>query len=113
MQHLLLKTPDWTLSLLKVIVHKTLKVHAIHYFVTEWVDSRKKKMIVLQELDDLDFMLQFIKADRIVNNEKWRSWKELYNMSTTMWNVLLHQILAPYFAKRLMNVGKLKRACEF
>jgi uncharacterized membrane protein len=48
-----------------------------------------------------------------VNNEKWRSWKELYNMSTAMWNVLLHQIPASYFAKRLMNVGKLKRAYEF
>ena len=30
-----------------------------------------------------------------------------------MWSVLLCVILGAYFAKRLMNKGKLKRACEF
>jgi hypothetical protein len=34
-------------------------------------------------------------------------------VSIVMWNVLLCQILAPYFAKRLTNEGKLKGACEF
>jgi hypothetical protein len=46
-------------------------------------------MIVLQELDDLDRMLQFIKADGTVDNEKWKSWRELHNLSIVTWNVLL------------------------
>jgi hypothetical protein len=51
-------------------VHKTSKVHNSHYSTAEWVERRKKKMIVLQELDALDGMLEFIKADGTMNNEK-------------------------------------------
>jgi hypothetical protein len=40
-------------------------------------------VIVLQELDDLGSTLKFIKADRAVDNEKGRTWKDLHNMSTT------------------------------
>ena len=46
-QHLLEKTPDWTHSYPKVIVYKASKVHPSHYFATDWVDHRKKKLIVL------------------------------------------------------------------
>jgi hypothetical protein len=53
-----------------VTVHKTSKVHNSHYSTAEWVERRKKKMIVLQELDALDGMLEFIKADGTMNNEK-------------------------------------------
>ena len=48
-----------------------------------------------------------------MNNEKWRTWKQLHNVSTVSWNILLSQILATYFTKSLANEGKLKHACEF
>jgi hypothetical protein len=48
-----------------------------------------------------------------VDNEKWRSWKCSHNVSSAAWNVLLTIIPSPYFAKRLRNEGKLKRASEF
>jgi hypothetical protein len=67
----------------------------------------------LQELDELDYSLEFITADGTVDNEKWRTWKQLHNVSTAAWNVLLFQIPATYFAKRLTNEGKHKHACEF
>ena len=69
-------------------------------------------MIVLQDLDDLDCMLNFIKVDGIVDNEKWKTWKDLHNMLTA-WNVLFCQIPTPYFTKHLTNKGKLKCSCEF
>jgi hypothetical protein len=47
MQHLLGKTPGRSYSYPKVTVHKTLKLHNSHYFAVEWVERRKKKMIVL------------------------------------------------------------------
>jgi hypothetical protein len=94
-------------------VHKTSKLHRTHYSAAEWVERRKKKLIVLQELDELDGSLEFITAEGTVDNEKWRTWKQLHNVSTASWNVLLSQIPATYFAKRLTNEGKLKRACEF
>jgi hypothetical protein len=39
-------------------------------------------MIILQELDELDRILEFIKADEMVDNDKWRTWKELHNVLT-------------------------------
>jgi hypothetical protein len=72
-QHLLGKTPDRMYSYPKVTVHKTSKQHCTHYSAAVWIDHRKKKMIVLQELDDLESTLKFIKADVVVDNEKWRT----------------------------------------
>jgi hypothetical protein len=112
-QHMLVKTPDQLLSYPKVTAHKTSKVHLSHYSSADCVDHGKKKMIVLQELDALDGLLEFIKVDGIVNNKKWRNWKEAHEVSIATWNTLLYQIPAPYFAKRLTNERKLKYACEF
>ena len=70
MQHLLRKTLGWSFLYPKVIVHKTSKVHTSHYSVAEWIERRKKKMIVLQNFDALDGTLKFTKADGTVNNEK-------------------------------------------
>jgi hypothetical protein len=97
----------------KLSRHKTSKVHTSHYSAAEWVDRRKKKMIVLQELDDLDRTLGLTKADGTMDNGKWRTWNEDHKVSKAMWNVLLCQIPTTYFAKRLMNEAKLKRAFEF
>jgi hypothetical protein len=111
-QHLLGKTPNRTCSYPKLTKHKTSKVHPTHYSAAEWVDYRKKKMIILQELDKLDRILEFMKVDEMVDNDKWRTWKELYNVLTASWNALLCQTPASYFAMHLTNKGKLKRACE-
>jgi hypothetical protein len=112
-QHLLGKTPGRSYSYPKVTVHKTSKVHNSHYSAAEWVECRKKKMIVLQELDALDGTLEFIKVDGAVNNEKWKEWKKTHIVSIATWSVRLCVIPAAYFAKRFMNEGKLKRVCEF
>jgi hypothetical protein len=112
-QHLLGKTPDRTCSYPKVTVHKTSKLHRTHYSAAEWVEHRKKKLVVLQELDELDGSLEFIIAEGTVDSEMWRTWKQLHNVSTASWNVLLYHNPATYFAKRLTNERKLKRACEF
>ena len=70
-------------------------------------------MIVLQEFDALDGTLEFIGADGVVNNEKWKEWKKTHLVLVAMWSVLLCVIPGVYFAKRLTNEGKLKRAYEF
>jgi hypothetical protein len=112
-QHLLGKTLDRTCPYLKVTMHKTSKLHRTHYSAAKWVERRKKNLIVLQELDELDGSLEFITAEGTVDNKKWRTWKQLHNVSTASWNILFSQIPSTYFVKRLTNEGKLKRACEF
>jgi hypothetical protein len=112
-QHLLGRTPnrDWLDP--KVTMHKTSKVHCSHYSAAKWIDRRKKKMIDLQELNNIDHSLEVVTAEGTVDNEKGRAWKHSHNVSSAAWNILLSIILAPYFAKRLTNKGKLKRASEF
>ena len=112
-QDLLRKTPGWSYSYPKVTVHKTLKVHISHYSAAEWVDCRKKKMIVLQEFDALDGTLEFTRADGAMNNERWKEWKKNHIVSVATWSVLLCVIFGVYLAKCLTNEGKLKCACEF
>jgi hypothetical protein len=102
-QHQLRKTPGWSFSYPKVTVHKTSKVHTSHYSTAEWIERRKKKMIVLQKFDALDGTLEFTKADGAVNNEKWREWKKTHAVSIATWSVLLCVIPAANFAKRLTN----------
>jgi hypothetical protein len=94
-------------------VHKTSKLHISHYSAAEWVECRKKKMIVLQEFDALDGTLEFTRADGGVNNKKWKEWKKTHAVSIATWSVLLCIIPRAYFAKRLTNEGKLKCAYEF
>jgi hypothetical protein len=74
-QHLLGKTPDQMCPYPKVTVYKTSKLHHTYYFATEWVEHRKKKLIILQELDELDGSLELITAKGTVDNDKWRTWK--------------------------------------
>jgi hypothetical protein len=112
-QHLLRKTPGHSYSYPKVTVHKTSKLHISHYSAAEWIERRKKKMIVLQEFDALDGTLKFTRADGGVNNEKWKEWKKTHAVFVATWSVLLCVIPSAYFAKRLTNEGKLKHACEF
>ena len=46
MQHLLQKTPKRAWQYPKITVYKTLKVHCLHYSTAEWINRRKKKMII-------------------------------------------------------------------
>jgi hypothetical protein len=80
-QHLLGKNLGQSFSYPKETMHKTSKVHTSHYSTVEWVERRKKKMIVLQEFDAMDGTLEFTKADGIVNNEKCREWKKTHAVS--------------------------------
>jgi hypothetical protein len=69
-QYLLGRTPNREWLYPKVTVHKTSKVHCSHYSVVEWIDRRKKKMIVLQELNDIDHTFEVVMAEGTIDNEK-------------------------------------------
>ena len=69
-QHLLGKTPSRKIPYLKVTLYKTSKLHRLHYSVSEWMECKKKKLIILSELDELNGSLKFITAKGTVDNEK-------------------------------------------
>ena len=71
-QHLLGCTPGRRSTYPKVTVHKMTLVHASHHIGNEWVERRKRKWIVLEELVELQPGLKFIKPDGSDDDDEWR-----------------------------------------
>ena len=111
-QHLLGRTPGRRSAYPKVTVHKTALVHTSHHTGHKWVERRKRKRIVLEELVELQPDLKFIKPDGFVDGDEWRKWKLDHRVSSATYN-MLYLPGNQYFSKRLTNEGKLKRASEF
>ena len=51
-------------------IHKTIHVHASHHTGHEWVEQRKRKKVVLEELEGLQDDLSFFKGDGSVDGDK-------------------------------------------
>ena len=94
-------------------MHKTNNVYASHHIGYEWVERRKRKRVILEELVELQPDLKFMTPDGAVDGDVWRQWKRDHRVSSATYNILLHLSGNQYFAKRLMNEGKLKHASEF
>ena len=112
-QHLLGCTPGRQSSYPKVTVHKPALLHASHHTGHEWVERRKRKRKVLEELMELQPDLKFIKSDGSVDGEEWRKWKADHRVSSGTYNMMLYLSGNQYFSKTLTNEGKLKHASEF
>ena len=89
-QHLLGCTPSRQSSYLKVTVHKPALLHASHHTGHEWVERRKWKRVVLEELMELQLDLKFIKSDGSVDGEEWRKWKADHRVSSGTYNMMLY-----------------------
>ena len=94
-------------------MHKTNHVHASHHTRHEWVERRKWKRVILEELVELQPDLKFMAPGGAVDSDVWRQWKRDHRVSSATYNILLHLPGNQYFAKQLTNKGKLKRASEF
>ena len=112
-QHLLGQTPGRMSAYPKVIVHKIALVHASHHTGHMWVERRKRKRVVMEELVELQPDLKFIRADGSVDGNEWRNSKLDHKVSSGTYNILLYLPGSQYFSKRLTNEGKLKCASEF
>jgi hypothetical protein len=103
--HLLGKTLNRSACMPKVLVYKPQKVHPGHYTAPDWVERRKKKMIVLQELVAINPGLQFIKMDGSIDNSKWREWKCDHGVSSVSYNILLNRPPKGFWLVRLPTKG--------
>ena len=112
-QHLLGRTPGRVSAYPKVTVHKTNHVHASHHTWHKWVERRKRKRVILEELVELQPDLKFMAPNGAVDGDVRRQWKRDHRVSSATYNILLHLPENQYFAKRLTNEGKLKRTSEF
>ena len=113
-QHLLGRTPAWTKPFPKVTVFKTMDVHASHHTGHEWVERRKRKRIIVEEIVDINKDLKMLlSSDGSIDGEQWRNWKKEQRISSGTYNSLLYLPGREYFSKRLTNEGKRKRARDF
>ena len=94
-------------------MHKTNNVHASHHTGHEWVERRKRKRVILEELEELQPDLKFTTPNKAVDGDVWRQWKRNHRLSSATYNIVLHLPGNQYFAKRLTNEGKLKCTSEF
>ena len=94
-------------------MHMTIHVHASHHIGHEWVEKRKLKGIVLEELVELKPDLKFIAPNGTVDGDIWREWKRTHRVSSATYNILLQAPGNQHFGKRLTNEEKLKRTSKF
>ena len=88
--HILGCTPRRVAAYPKVTVHKTNHVHASHHTRHEWVERRKRKQVILEELVELQPDLKFMALDGAVDGDVWKQWKRDHRVSSATYNILLH-----------------------
>jgi hypothetical protein len=87
--HLLNQTPDRVEPWPKVVVHKFKKNLPRTYAIEDWVERRKRKKIVIQELYELRLHLGFCDVDGNVIKQNWQKWKWTNGVTSASMNILL------------------------
>ena len=80
-QHLLGLTPRRQVPYPKVSMSSTKILVPDNMTHREWIERRKRKKVVLQDLMAIKPMLQLIDKDGNVDDRKWRFWKERHRFS--------------------------------
>ena len=69
------------------------------YSTKEWVERRKRKQLVKQELHNIDPTLGLINAEGEVIHRNWKAFKAIHNITSASMNVLLKRPRESYFAE--------------
>jgi len=108
--HLLGKTLGRTLCYPKVSVSKTKILVRDNQMSADWVDRRKRKKIILDELVEIKPSLRFRDDAGNIIDDVWRPWKRRHRFSSATWDFLISETPVPFFTKRLTNEAKNKTA---
>ena len=111
--HLLNKTPNRTHPYPKVSVSKTKYLIEDNQAAADWVDRRKRKKVIHEELVAIKKSPIFRDDLGDVIDKAWRRWKRSHNFSSGSWDFLLASTPITYFKKWLTNEAKCKHADEF
>jgi hypothetical protein len=57
-------------------VGKTKSYVVGHYSGTDWVERRKRKKVILEELMNINTTLNFFKPDGSIDKASWKAWKK-------------------------------------
>ena len=92
----------------KVIVEQTLRVLKDCYSAKEWLEQRKRKIIVRRELNKLKLSLGFYNAARTFQLQRWKKFKRNYNVTRASMRVLLEAPGEEFFATAKQIASKNK-----
>lgn len=109
-QHLLGTTPGRKIAYPKISASKA-KIHVPdNMLYSDWVERRKRKKIVLQEIEAIKLQLKLVDSGGNVIKKTWKAWKARHRFTSATWDFLLQHPSDHYFAKRLKNEAWRKRA---
>ena len=92
----------------KVIVKQTSKVLEDCYSANEWLERRKRKIIVRRELNKLKPSLGFFNTAGAFQPQRWKKFKLNYNVTRASMRVLLEAPGEEYFAATKQVASKNK-----
>ena len=87
--HLLGRTTNQVSVYPKVSFHKTRILCEDNQCVADWVERRKRKKVVLDELMSINSSLKFKDEVGDVVDKKWRDWKRGHLFTSASWDFLL------------------------
>jgi hypothetical protein len=103
--HLLNQTVDREEAWPKVVVHRFKSNLPRTYATEDWVERRKRKKIVIQELHELRPHLRFCDDDGNVIKSNWTNWKWKNGVTSASMNILLHIPDKEFFTFRKEKKG--------
>ena len=92
----------------KVTVKQRSKVLEDCYSAKEWLERRKRKIIVRRELNKLKPSLSFFNAAGAFQPQRWKKFKRDYNVTHASMRVLLKALREEYFAAAKQVASKNK-----
>ena len=97
-RHILnVENPKWNCGYPKVTIKAISSVLERCYSTKEWVERRKRKHLVKKELFNINRDLGLFNSAGDLVPEKWRQFKEEYNVTRATMNVLLERPGEQYF----------------
>ena len=109
-QHLLGETPGRLSLHPKVSISRTKILVPDYHASADWVERRKRKKVVLQDIMAIKPSLKFLDSGGDVIDSEWKAWKARHRFTSATWDFLLTHPSADYFKKRLRNDAWSKRA---
>lgn len=110
--HLLGETPGRTAVYPKVSIGRTRYLVPDNMSSADWVERRKRKKIVLQDIMAIKPSLKLVDVGGDVIDSTWRAWKARHKFTSASWDFLITHPSAEYYKKRLRNEAKGKNTVE-
>ena len=89
-------------------MHKIQSVLPFTYATSDWLERRKRKIIVIQELNHLQPRLKLCNEVGDVRKSKWHDFKYKHHISNATLNILLDAPGKDFFAYRKEKKGRNK-----